>query len=382
MRGANSKLDLFFRFVRLRRLFLGLVCSMSFVCGVAVEKLSDHYGLARQVKTYLSQQLVKTEDEYQGERELLKFAITDPAIEHNLYYPPITKLEDIRNANQRIFMFRKGYETAYKDLELKGTQQISQPPNAQPVIKVNFRYQNRNYDAFAYGKLPASCGGESTGSLVLPGSGLNQSLRIVSLDPKNYHYGIFDALDKEEIYTFIKPNEDILAWHNSMGKKVNLNFIVQYHLNLGGSYSVSHLVQSLAIAKWMKICFPNTVIAGLSSGGVAAMLVSLQASPDFAIVAAGYSLINGVAKWASITSVMGVPGHGQLDNPAAIVDKLSRSKSQWLFTWGRQELGTYKIDANEKITAKVIGGLPNVEAVIHDDGHIFPVEIIRKFLGK
>ena len=55
-----------------------------------------------------------------------------------------------------------------------------------------------------------------------------------------------------QIYTLIKPNEDILAWHDGQGHKVHGNYIWNWHLNRAGSYSVSYLVQSLAFAKWMK----------------------------------------------------------------------------------------------------------------------------------
>ena len=54
--------------------------------------------------------------EYRGEAELLVYAFTDPVKETDLYYPPITDLAGIRRANDRIYMLRQGFETAYEDL--------------------------------------------------------------------------------------------------------------------------------------------------------------------------------------------------------------------------------------------------------------------------
>ena len=80
------------------------------------------------------------------------------------------------------------------------------------------------------------------------------------------------------VYTFIKPNEDFLAWHDGNGKKLSGDFIWNWHLNREGSYSVSYLVQSLAFTKWMKGCFKKTLIAGLSQGGAAAYSMLCRAN--------------------------------------------------------------------------------------------------------
>lgn len=135
-------------------------------------------------------------DEYKGEQELLQYAFTDPVNEDDLYYSPITTLAGILEANQRIFMHLEGFETSYDDLELVGAGQVSRPAGAQPVVRVVFRYQGRKYEAFAYGTVPTGCAGTGRASLIIPGSGLNQSLGIAKGDPANYHHGILDALDK------------------------------------------------------------------------------------------------------------------------------------------------------------------------------------------
>ena len=59
-----------------------------------------------------------------------------------------------------------------------------------------------------------------------------------------------------------------------------------------------------------------------------------------------------------------------------------RYGTQWLFTWGKQEIGTYSIEAEEQRTAKVISHLPNVTTQIFDVGHVFPTSEISQWLNE
>lgn len=133
--------------------------------------------------------------EFRGEAELLAYAFTDPVEETDLYYPPITDLAGIRRANDRIFMLRQGFETAYEDLQVLAAEQLNRPQGPLPVVRVRFQYQDRMHEAFAYGRLPAFCEYNNSASLIIPGSGLNQSLGIATGDKANYHHGIFGALN-------------------------------------------------------------------------------------------------------------------------------------------------------------------------------------------
>ena len=90
-------------------------------------------------------------------------------------------------------MRRKGFETAFEDLSVLGADQLNRPDGSFSVVRVRFEYQDRQYEAFAYGELPLVCGG--TANLIIPGSGLNQSLGIATGDQRNYHHGILAALN-------------------------------------------------------------------------------------------------------------------------------------------------------------------------------------------
>lgn len=133
---------------------------------------------------------------YKGEQELLQYAFTDPVIPGELLYHPITTLEDIRLANHRIFMKTAGFETAYEELEVVKARQIEINGGKTAVVQLTFNYQGRYYKAYAYGKMPKLCANTGSASLVIPGSGLNQSQGIATGDQGNYHHGILDALNK------------------------------------------------------------------------------------------------------------------------------------------------------------------------------------------
>jgi hypothetical protein len=314
--------------------------------------------------------------------ELLRNAFRDPVNEKELYYPAITSLSGIREANERLFICRDGFEIAYENIQLLGANQLQRANGLQPVVRVRFSYLEREYEAFAYGNLPKSDSGIRA-SLVIPGSGLNQSLGIATDNPKNYHHGILDALTAGgAIFTLIKPNEDFLAWHDGKGKKLRGQGIWSWQLNRGGSYAVTYVVHSLAIMKWMKSCFSETIVAGLSQGGAATLSNALQSQPTHAIVASGSSILFNELDLSSSDQLMGFPDFAKVSNPSSLLAALQASPTSFLFSWGREETDYYKIEAEQLITAKLIEPLANVEVAIHDGGHVFPVEPIRQWLSK
>lgn len=322
--------------------------------------------------------------QYRGEADLLVYAFTDPVEEKDLYYPPISDLAGIHRANDGILIFRQGFATAYEHLQVSEAEQLTRLQDAMPVVRIRYKYQRRSHEVFAYGRLPVVCEGKNAAGLIIPGTGLNQSLKIAVGDTANYHYGILNALKAggiRHVYTLIKENEDFLAWHNGNGRKLGPDFILGWHLNREASYSVSFLVDSMAFTKWMQHCFDRTLVAGLSGGGAAVLLSALQSRPDTAIVASGHSVINDLAEWSGRTDLIGVPGYGALSKSQQLFDRLQQSPTNWFFSWGRREVGTYKIEAHEERTAKVISSLPNVRVVIHDNGHTFPVDKIESFLA-
>lgn len=318
-----------------------------------------------------------------GEQELLNLVFCDTVSEHNLYYPPISSMDAIYDSNQRIHMECSGFESAYKNIKLVGYEYKKRGSRFLDVLRVNFVYRGKEYEAFAYVTAQDSCHSRDKSTLIIPGSEINQSYGIANGDTTNYHYGILDALKCTggDVFTLIKPNEDYLAWHNGKGKKLSGLCIWNWHLNRGGSYSVSYIVQSLALMKWMKGQYQKTIVAGLSQGGTATLLNAVQSCPDLAIVCSGTSILMDKVEYAGHNQIIGIPGYDKFFNPDSLKLKLSNG-TKWLFTWGMMESDIYRIEAQQQLTKNTLNELPNTTFNVHNAGHCFPVEEIVDFIRK
>lgn len=273
------------------------------------------------------------------------------------------------------------FEQAYDNIVQLEVKTILLNDGKTSVVKLDFIYYRDTLDTYAYGRIP-NFDNAKIGALIIPGSGHNQSEGIALNDSLNYHYGIMDALafKQANVFTMIKPNEDILAWHNGQGKKLNGNYIWNWQVNHEGSYSVSYLVQSLAWIKWLKTRYKRTIVVGLSQGGAATMLNALQSKPDIAILSSGHSCVGELALGNGHDQLLAVPGYGKLFLLDTLVAKLKVIPTQWLFTWGKKEEGLYRLEAEKGYTANPVDHLDNVVCVFHEGGHEFPKKEIIQFL--
>lgn len=371
--------------VRRKTIILVGVGLLLLVSGIKIGQYQNAWILLIKEETILNfKKFLKKESKNdQGKEDgLLAYAFTDPAEEKSFLYPPLKKLSDIRNANNKIFMQSKNFSIAYSSLKIISAEQINRKNGEQPVVEIKFIYQNREYSSFAYGKISSSQIKSQCASLILPGSGLNQSYKITKKDSKNYQYGIWEALQESggNIFIFIKPNEDFLAWHNGSNKKLNGNFIWNWHMNRGGSYSVSYLVQVMAFMKWMKKTYEATILCGLSQGGTAVLLAGLQAEPTLAIVCSGYSIINREAEFSGPDQIVGIPSLFELYEPKIIKKELEHSSTKWFFSWGLEDQDIYKIEAHGRKTSEVLKTIENVTICIHKKNHIYPSNEIKEFI--
>jgi predicted esterase len=186
--------------------------------------------------------------------------------------------------------------------------------------------------------------------------------------------------DVSNILVQIKPNEDARNWHNGSGRYVNEDFIYNWHLMMGGSYSISYFVEAMALTKYIKSCSHKSIVAGLSQGGAATLFVALQSSPDLAIVSSGYSILSKKISWAGFSQLMGIPGSELLATQNSFIDAIRNSPTQYFFTWGKKENMYYRSEAINRHTAILMKNVANFNSLSHEGGHIFPSEEIKKFL--
>jgi hypothetical protein len=317
-----------------------------------------------------------------AEGELLQLAFTGPLIDHEKVLPAIESVEGIYNANESTYVPEAWLADAYGRLAILESSRLLLDEGKTPVLKVRYRLRGRVYEAHAYGQAADPCKGRGTASLIIPGSGTNQSSAIFEGASDNYHHGILEALreDGGDVFVLVKPNEDILAFHDG-AKKLDFAFIINYYLNRGGSYSASYIVQSLAVAKYLKACYRSLILAGLSQGGAAVLLASLQAKPRAAIVASGYSTLVKKIAWSGFEQIVLPSGiYWGIHDAATLRAQIAALPTQYLFSWGKNDSAYYKLEVENEFTCKAFARLRNVHCTVHDGGHVFPVEDIKAFL--
>jgi hypothetical protein len=326
-------------------------------------------------RTHIKQKLVigaaNQPSEYNRNDVVLANAFTDPLIELQLL-PPATTIEEVSTQLAALYYPVADFFTAYDSLLLK------QARHQGDVFQVDYVASGREYTAYTYYRPGRSRQNDTCAVLAIPGSGSNQSTAIFHKDPQNYHGDVL-ALFEEKCDTFVlvKPNEDFLAVHNGK-KKLNEKYLLRFLINRGGSYSAYYIVNSVALVKWLKQKYQTTLVIGLSQGGEAAFLNALQTAPTAAIVASGFSLLTDTIDYAGFNQIL-LPGYKEIYTNAKIYDIIATSPTKYLFTYGKQETTIYKAEAEEKLVCRYFGDLSNVKCRIHDGGHAFDREALRKF---
>jgi hypothetical protein len=337
------------------------------------------FNAIRSVQHALFQYKVPRPDpaDHYPETELLGFAFTDELIQDEQVHAPVISLVDIYESNKLLILPVENFYDAYNRLKIIDAAYQPLDHGATKLLKVTYALASRKYDAYAYTMQADHLSQQAT--LIIPGSGLNQSSAIYKGDRTNYHYGIIEAFGSFDKFVLIKPNEDCLAIHNGKAK-LNAQFYINWLLNQGASYSAVYIAHSLAITKYLQETYDKVVVAGLSQGGAAALLNALQSYPTAAIIASGFSIMSEKVDWAGYNQII-IPGLNKRLSMDAIRLIMQRSPTtHFLFTYGKGEEGTYKIEAEQRLSCDYSSSLENVKCEIHNGGHVFPTDIISKFL--
>lgn len=239
------------------------------------------------------------------------------------------------------------------------------------VYWLDYQIEGVTRRAYAY----SIDGGHNCGVLIIPGSGHNQAYEI--FNGLGYHGSIASVMATEcDTYIMIKPNEGVRAIHDD-SRKLNYDFVSNRLVMLGGSYSETYLIEAMALAKALR-SYENSTIMGLSQGGYAAMLVSLQADTDNVIVSSGWAIDHQLLYWSGQNQIA-ISGLQKVYTLDVIKQKIEAKKSDWLFTYGKKETGFYGDEANGigETCAYLATMTANVECAYHDGGHEFPIEIIE-----
>lgn len=318
----------------------------------------------------------KTGQIFDEHQEILKYAFGGELISSMPpKYHPITTIDELsEKINEYLLGDISCFENAYRDLK------ILKHLLTGNIFKLNYFLGSRNYDAYAF-YLPQKEQKNSTlnASLIIPGSGHNQGTEIFYKNKSNYQGNIAGITEMlSDTYILVKPNEDFAALHNGR-KKLNYEFVHAYLLNKGGAYSSRYIVDSLALIKFFKKKYGKVFILGLSQGGHAALLNSLQSEPAAAVVAEGFSILFDKIYFANLGQIV-IPG-ADINNIEKIYSKIKNQKTNYLFTFGKRDTDYYKVESEKGYTKEYFKKLANVEVIEHGGGHNYPLGIVKEFLS-
>lgn len=286
---------------------------------------------------------------------------------------PATSLRDVLQFNQAIHTPLELFFSETNHVEIIGGRQL-QINDVAPVIVVDFLFNGRERQAYAYGVLQDAY---KSSVLMIPGSGENQARSIASGDRNNYHCCLFDELESVERFVLIKPNEGLRAVHNGVGR-LSEQFIVNWQINTGSSYSASYAIESVALSRFLGNRSEEFALVGLSQGGKAALVSSLLEPPDALVVAAGYSVVHHrLALWSGHNQFL-IPGMYDFTSPDRIVEHIDFPT---LFLYGRAEKGSYRIDADTGLTCDALQPNRQISCLAHDGGHVLPEREVLAFLN-
>ncbi len=323
---------------------------------------------------------------YDKEGELLRFAYAPalwsaPGMDELItgdeqLHPASTTFREIQRRVEEYLMDAGLFQDAFEKLKLSQGTLVE-----DHIFQLNYQLGGKGYRAHSYftpttGAVPAS----NCAALIIPGSGHNASSEIHRRDPGTYYRDIVGLTERYcDAYVFVKPNEDFVAIHNGE-KKLSYDFIIPYLLNRGGSYSALYIVHSLAITKYLKQKYQKTFVLGLSQGAQAALWNVLQSEPTGAVISSGLTVIDREVNygWGGGIIIPGLWEAYPLDRIRSIMEA---SRTQFLLTYGRQEYGTFRIEAEEGYTCKFLEAVDNVTCSIHEGGHTFPPDLINGFLA-
>jgi hypothetical protein len=308
-----------------------------------------------------------------GEEDILSWAFNMPLAEADRLFPVVTSLQGIEALNGEIFVPLEDFWSAGRSIKLGSLERFKLDDGATRAVKGVFQLGGGSYSTYAYEILGDSgTDNNAKALLVIPGSGHNQSSQIYSGAATNYHFGVLDLVDDDtDTFIFVKPNEDFLAWHDGQGK-LNTDFYVNWHLNHGGSYSASYLVQAIALTRFLQRNYDTVAITGLSQGGAAALQVALQTEPSVVLVASGYTALEESVMHSGHDQII-IPSHALSLDVDRLVTVLRVLDTRFLFTYGLPEAGQYKTEAPEGTSCRLLElEAENVRCTTHDGTHVFP----------
>ena len=158
--------------------------------------------------------------------------------------------------------------------------------------------------------------------------------------------------------------------------------IHNWHINNGGSYSFSYIMQSIAFSEYLKKEYTTTVVAGLSQGGEAAFLNSIYSKPDYTIISSGFSFRHLQNVAADLEQIL-IPNNilYNLKNLKNLMKE--NNKTKFFFSWGKNETDSYYLETQDFYTCNIFKNIVENEVKCYSgSGHEYLPNKVQKFLNE
>jgi hypothetical protein len=142
---------------------------------------------------------------------------------------------------------------------------------------------------------------------------------------------------KGNVYISVKPNSDFRAIYSG-NKGIKSTSFLADNVNHGRSYYATWFMETVAMAKFLKSIYENVIIIGQGQGGYAALLVSLETSPNACIAINGYSILMDKPYYYAEDDYI-IPGLFEYFNKEYIKNKInSMPQTKFLFQFNSNSL--------------------------------------------
>jgi len=310
---------------------------------------------------------------------LLSDAFTKPlpSIDEFLYRPALSISDLTAQIEEMKVVSAERYFEVYSSLHVVD----SPKPVAKKILELNYQVgDDQPAKAYTY-FLPSERRDGTCGILLIPGSGDNQALAISR--GEGYHGPIAKSLIAHcDVFILIKPNHGYRSIHNGNHRLDADYWVYSGLLNSGNSYAATYLTEGMAWAKYLSSSQELWGVAGLSQGGEAAFLVSLQSDPVFAIISSGFSVYRAESFRAQSDQII-IPGRFEHYDTATLHQIISASEVRYLLSYGGESDSPEMIKESRTHRTctflELIAG-ERVTCVFHNGGHEFPIKDIDAFL--
>ncbi|MBI2968185.1 MAG: hypothetical protein HYY40_10285 [Bacteroidetes bacterium] len=265
---------------------------------------------------------------FSADTEILQYLFQNPALPNQLD-SQITTIAELEYQLKKFDITTSDFFNSYSPITVLNDTLID------TITRISFQFNSKTYYAYCF-FVPGMVSADSVATLIIPGSGTNQSTEIYY--KTGYHGPIVDNVSKYgDTYIFVKPNQDFLGIHRE-NKLLMDEAIVPFLINTGFSYTAYYLTQCVAFAKYLKNKYRKIAIVGLSQGGTASLYVSLQAEPAAAVIASGFSVL--FEKFALMGMNQPI-GHELLILFRIRIQNMLSVMERWMFLFTKQKLKIY-----------------------------------------